>query len=79
MVALFGDCGINIIATSGGTPNGNANNWRIDNVRCAENGYDGLYVDGADVNAGVAIRLDCSNNGRHGIFDSSFQIGRAHV
>lgn len=78
VVTYFGDCGINIVATSGGSPNGNANNWRIDNVRCAENGYDGLYVDGADTNAGVAVRLDCSSNLRHGIFDSSF-LGNTYV
>ena len=75
VVTYFGDCGINIVATA---PVGNANNWRIDNVRCAENGFDGLYVDGADVNAGVAIRLDCSTNLRYGIFDSSF-LGNTYV
>jgi hypothetical protein len=75
VVTYFGDCGINIVASS---PAGNANNWRIDNVRCAENGFDGLFVDGADVNAGVAIRLDCSANLRYGIFDSSF-LGNTYV
>lgn len=78
VITYFGDCGINIVATAGGSPNGNANNWRIDNVRCAENGYDGLFVDGADTNAGVAIRLDCSSNLRWGIFDSSF-LGNTYV
>lgn len=78
VITYFGDCGINIVATAGGSPNGNANNWRIDNVRCAENGFDGLFVDGADVNAGVAVRLDCSANLRYGIFDSSF-LGNTYV
>lgn len=78
VVTYFGDCGINIVATAGGSPNGNANLWRIDNVRSAENGFDGLFVDGADVNAGVAIRLDCSTNLRYGIFDSSF-LGNTYV
>lgn len=78
VVTLFGDTGVYIEATSGGSPNGNANNWRIDNVRSAENGYDGFNCDGADVNAGVAIRLDCSSNLRWGIFDSSF-LGNTYV
>ena len=78
VITYFGDCGINIIATAGGSPNGNANNWRIDNVRSAENGVDGLFIDGADVNAGVAIRLDCSSNLRYGIFDSSF-LGNTYI
>jgi hypothetical protein len=78
VITYFGDCGINIVATSGGSPNGNANNWRIDNVRSAENGFDGLFIDGADVNAGVAIRLDCSSNLRCGIFDSSF-LGNTYI
>jgi hypothetical protein len=75
VITYFGDCGINIVATA---PVGNANNWRIDNVRSAENGFDGLFVDGADANAGVAIRLDCSANLRCGIFDSSF-LGNTYV
>lgn len=78
VVVLFGENGINIVATAGGSPNGNANNWRIDNVRSAENGSNGLYIDGADVNAGVAVRLDCSSNLGWGIFDSSF-LGNTYV
>lgn len=70
VVALFGDTGVNIVATNG--VSGNANNWRLDNCRLAENGFDGLYVDGDDANAGCATMVDCSSNLRWGIFDSSF-------
>ena len=37
-----------------------------------------MYVDGADSNAGVANSVDASNNGRWGIFDSSF-LGNTYV
>lgn len=75
VITYFGDCGIAIIA-GGGV--GNANNWRIDNVRSAENGFHGLYVEGADANAGLANRLDCSTNNGWGIFDTSF-LGNTYV
>ena len=51
---------------------GNANNWRIDMVRCQVNKYGGVYVSGGDANAGVAILVDASQNGRFGIRDSAF-------
>jgi len=75
VITYFGDCGIAIIA-GGGV--GNANNWRIDNVRSAENGFHGLYVEGADANAGLANRLDCSTNSGWGIFDTSF-LGNTYI
>jgi hypothetical protein len=36
-----------------------------------------MHVDGADVNAGTAIAVDSSSNGRWGIYDSSF-LGNAY-
>lgn len=72
IIDQFGRHGCRIEATSGGSPEGNTNQWQIDSCRFMRNGLDGLFINGADANAGVAIRLDCSNNGRHGIFDSSF-------
>lgn len=78
VIDQMGRHGCRIEATSGGAVEGNANLWHIDSCRFMRNGTDGLYIDGADVNAGVAVRLDCSNNGRHGIFDSSF-LGNTFV
>lgn len=73
-VSKFTGNGINIVATAGGAASieGNANNWRIDTARIIQCGGNGVYVDGADVNAGVGILIDCSSNGRSGIYDSSF-------
>lgn len=79
IIDRFGRHGCRIDATSGAsTTQGNANNWEIQSSRFMRNGMDGLFVDGADANAGVAIRLDCSANGRHGIYDSSF-LGNTYV
>ena len=76
IVSLFGDTGCNIIAEAGVT--GNANVWYLENCRFAENGYDGLYVEGPDANAGTAISVDCGNNLRWGFFDASF-LGNAYI
>lgn len=69
---------INATAGSTGNEQGNANLWRLDNVRLADNGRDGLYVKGADVNAGVGINLDVSNNQGWGIRDESF-LGNTYL
>jgi hypothetical protein len=76
----FGGHGIKIAAAAGGSPDieGNANNWRIDNVRAGSNGEWGLFVDGPDVNAGTCIGLDVSSNGGGGIWDSSF-LGNTYI
>jgi hypothetical protein len=80
VVSGFGGHGISIYAAAGGSPanEGNANNWRIDNVRCSSNGEWGLFVDGPDVNAGTCIGLDASSNGGGGIWDSSF-LGNTYI
>jgi hypothetical protein len=69
----FSGNGLNIVATSGGTDTteGNANNWRADSARIV-GCHHGVYVDGADVNVGVATGVDSTGNARWGIWDSSF-------
>lgn len=76
----FSGNGVNLVATAGGTSDieGNANNFLLQTMRITGNGGHGVYVDGADVNAGTAISIDCSYNGRSGIFDSSF-LGNTYI
>lgn len=72
--------GIQVVATAGGGPSveGNANNFVIDVGRVQNCGSDGLFIDGADVNAGIVTALDCSSNAGWGIYDSSF-LGNTFV
>ncbi len=77
----FSGNGVNIVATAGtgnGTIQGNANNWFVETMRITGCGGHGFYVDGADVNAGMAMSLDCSGNGRCGVYDSSF-LGNTYI
>jgi hypothetical protein len=71
-VTQFTGNGVHIQANSGGSPATNANCWGLLNVRCTDNGLHGVYVDGVDANAGLALLVDCSGNGGWGIYDSSF-------
>jgi hypothetical protein len=57
---------------------GNANSFRIESGRVENCGENGLFVDGADANAGYVLGLDASSNGAWGIFDSSF-LGNTYV
>jgi len=50
----------------------------LNDVHCLRNGSDGLYVDGADANAGLALKVNSSNNGGYGIVDSSF-LGNTYI
>ncbi len=70
----FGGNGIHIAAAAGagGSAEGNANLWRLDTVSCNKNGLSGVFVDGPDVNAGYGEAVNCKDNARHGIYDSSF-------
>lgn len=72
--------GVRIVAAvgSGGATEGNANLWYLNDVHCLQNGSDGLYVDGADANAGLALKVNSSNNGGYGIVDSSF-LGNTYI
>ena len=72
----FGGNGINIVADSGVRTN--ANNWVIENCTSLVNGGHGLYVSGADSNAGYCHMLDASNNGGWGIYDNSF-LGNTYI
>jgi hypothetical protein len=58
-------------------PCGNANNWRIVGGRI-QHCRNGLFTDGADVNAGSCTSLDCTANRSWGIYDSSF-LGNTYV
>lgn len=51
---------------------GNANLFRLENSTFSHNGANGVFCDFGDANAGIGIGLDCSYNGRWGIWDSSF-------
>lgn len=65
--------GIRIYATSGGTDatEGNANYWRVWGGRLARN-VEGFHVNGADVNGGFAIGVECNGNLLRGVYDDSF-------
>jgi hypothetical protein len=69
---------IEATAGGGGATEGNANSWRISNGRVNDCGGSGLYVDGADANAGMCDGLDSSSNGGWGIWDTSF-LGNTYV
>jgi hypothetical protein len=72
----FGGNGVNIVANhQNGT---NANNWSLANGRIDGCVGHGVYVDGADANAGVATQVDASENGGWGFWDSSF-LGNCYV
>jgi len=73
-VTGFARNGIHIRASAGGgaAVEGNANLFYLDRVVSASNGWNGVYVDGADVNAGVGLMVNGTNNGLYGIYDSSF-------
>lgn len=79
-VSDFSGNGISIIAGAGvgGAGEGNANLWFVQSVNCSGNGGWGFFVNGADTNAGIAIALDCTRNGRGGIWDSSF-LGNTYI
>lgn len=65
-------------AASIGGAEGNANLWYLDKVGSTNNGLNGLYVQGADTNAGVCIMGHFVGNGRWGIFDRSF-LGNTYI
>jgi len=72
--------GIRIVAAmgSGGATEGNANLWYLNDVSCLRNGGDGLYIDGSDANAGLALKVNCSNNLNYGIVESSL-LGNTYI
>lgn len=64
-------------AGSGGTEEGNANNIEATRI-FMEDLRTGVYVDGADVNAGVFTSIDVKNCRAYGIWDSSF-LANTHL
>ena len=79
-VADFPGDGIHIQASAGlgGAAEGNANSWSLMNIVTTRNKNHGLYVNGDDSNAGTALNVDASSNGRYGIWDSSF-LGNTYI
>lgn len=57
---------------------GNANGWYLERCIVRSNGYHGLYVEGADANAGTAIAFQCKDTGHAGIVDIS-QFGNTYI
>ena len=72
--------GVQIFASAGGAASseGNANDFVLDTITTSGNGEWGVFIDGADVNAGDARCIDASSNGSGGIWESSF-LGNTHV
>jgi hypothetical protein len=63
---------------AGGSIEGDANQWKLDNCQAILNGDHGVYVDGADANTGVAIKVFSQLNGGYGIYDNSL-IGNTYI
>lgn len=72
--------GVNAVASAGGggALEGNCNNFRLDTMRIIQCGGHGVFVNGADANAGTIIGVDASSNQGWGIYDSSF-LGNTYV
>jgi hypothetical protein len=70
--------GIHISADHTRTPPTNANAWRITGGKALDNGGHGLFVEGGDANAGLALHFRAVNNEKWGIYESSF-LGNAYI
>jgi hypothetical protein len=65
-VAIVGDGGADIRGS------GNVNQWSVNRLQSYYNGHAGVYVMGADANAGIGIDIDTGYNGTWGIADWCF-------
>lgn len=76
-IRTFAGNAVNIVAyaVAQGT---NANLFHIQNVRCIDNLGHGLYVEGADANAGNVIGMNCRVNGGWGFYDASW-LGNTYI
>jgi hypothetical protein len=74
----WGEHGIKIDASTGYSPASNANNWYISGCTTSSNKGNGLFVKGADANAGVCYSHNSLNNLGWGIYDASF-LGNTYV
>lgn len=70
--------GIKIDASTSYTPASNANIWYVSGCTTSSNTLHGLYVKGADANAGACYSHNAIGNGGWGIYDSSF-LGNTYV
>jgi hypothetical protein len=62
----------NGILIQASTPEKNANSWFLDNVYLQQAVLNGMYVQGADTNAGIGIAVHSGSNRLWGIYDNSF-------
>jgi hypothetical protein len=74
----FREHGIKIDASTSSSPVSNANLWEVHSCTLDSNGLHGLFVRGADANAGAAYNVNASYNGGWGIYDNSF-LGNTYV
>jgi hypothetical protein len=75
-IAGFSGAGIEITSNLGG--NSNVNNFAVTYCRVETCGSHGIFIDGADANAGYLLGVDCSQNGGWGFYDSSF-LGNTYL
>ncbi len=62
----------NGIMIEASTPDKNANSWMLENVYVQQAKLNGMYVQGADANAGTGIAVHSGSNRLWGIYDISF-------
>lgn len=80
LITGFSGNGIRVYATTGGggSIEGNANNFHLDGGRIQSCGSHGIYVEGADANAGLIQTIDLSANSGWGVYDHSF-LGNTYI
>lgn len=71
-------CSGNGILVEASTPFKNANSWNLDNVYVSQAQLNGMYVQGADSNAGTAYGLHSGSNRLWGVYDNSF-LGNTYI
>jgi len=62
----------------GGSTEGDANGWQLNNCKAILNGDHGFYVNGNDSNVGIAIKCFGQTNGNYGFYDQSL-IGNTYI
>jgi hypothetical protein len=80
-IQAWGGNGVNIVAynaAQGLMLGNNANQWYISDCVIRSNKGNGLYVEGADANAGVAIMVSGGNNGEWDFVDVSY-LGNTYI
>jgi len=63
---------------TGGSTEGDANQWMLNRCDAILNGDHGVYVNGDDANTGVAIKVFSQLNGGYGFYDNSL-IGNTYI